>query len=122
MNATCEITHGTTGGGWTPGGGGTAGTPVVTYTGPCRVQYDATAPRDTDAADQLTTEQTVLVAIPRGADAQREDARVRITAVDSNGPSSLVGRLFVVRSVNRSSLGWEQDLTCVDDTDNQPGV
>jgi hypothetical protein len=122
MNAECAITFGQAGGGWDPTNGSTAGTPLATYTGPCRVQYTGTGTRETDAADQLVAEQAVLVALPRAAGPQSEGARVRVTYVDANGPTRLIGRLLTVRSVNRSSLAWEQDLTCTDDADNQPAA
>lgn len=119
MGATCEITNGSTGGGWDPVNGATPSTPIVTYTGPCRVQYEPTAPRDADAADQAVIVRTVLVALPRAADRQQPGARVRITAVDANGHAALVGRTFTVEAANTSSLSWEQDLTCTEDATNQ---
>ncbi len=122
MGATCEITHGGTPSDWDPKIGPTPGTPAVTYSGPCRIQYAATDPRDTDAADQSVTERVVLVVLPRSAATQPEGARVRITAVDTNGLAALLGRVLTVRSVGRSSLAFEQDLTCTDDQDNQPEV
>ena len=119
MNATCVITHGTAGG-WDPVTGPTAGTPSTTYTGPCRVQYAGTAPREADAAGELVTTRTVLVVLPRDLDGvpvpvQPSSARVTVTAVDENGPTGLVGQVLTVGAVNLSSLAWEQDLTCTDD-------
>lgn len=120
MNATCVITHGHTGGGWDPTTGPTPGTPTTTYTGPCRVQYAGTAPREADAAGELVTTRSVLVVIPRDLDGvpvpvQSSGARVKITAVDANGPVGLIGQTLTVGAVNLSSLAWEQDLTCTDD-------
>lgn len=120
MNATCEITHGATGGGWDPATGPTSGTPTVTYTGRCRVAYDSTQPRDTDAADQVITIRTVNVALPAGSAPQGPGARLRVTAVDANGPAGMVGRVLTVEAVAYPSQTVDQNLTCTDDQDNQP--
>jgi hypothetical protein len=122
MNATCTITYGGTGGGWDPTTGPTPSIPTVAYAGPCRVQSTGTANREADAADQLIAQQDVLVVLPRAAAEQSVGARVKVTAVDPNGPAWLTDRVLAVRSVNRSSLAWEQDLTCTDDADNQPAA
>jgi len=122
MNAACEITHGSTGGGWNPATGPTPGTPTVTYTGRCRVVYESTQPRDADAADQAVTSLTVGVALPAGSAPQSKGARVRITAVDANGPAGLVGRVLTVAAVAYPSQALDQNLTCTDDSANQPGV
>lgn len=120
MNATCVITHGQTGGGWDPATGPTTGTPIVTYTGPCRVGYGTREPRQVDAAGQHVTTRTVTVSIPRDhqgvpVPAQTVGARVTVTGVDANGPAALVGQVLVVTAVALPSLAWQQDLTCVDD-------
>lgn len=120
MNATCEITHGSTGGGWSSTTGPTPGTPTVTYTGRCRVAYESTQPRDTDAADQAVTIRTVNIALPAGSPAQTPGARVRITAVDTNGPAALVGRVLTLDAVAYPSQAVDQNLTCTDDQANQP--
>lgn len=120
MNASCEITHGSTGGGWSPTTGATPGTPTVTYTGRCRVAYESTQARDADAADQAITILTVGVALPPGSAPQSKGARVRITSVDANGPTALVGRVFTVDAVAYPSLALDQGLTCTDDSENQP--
>lgn len=122
MGAACLITHGVTGSDWDPTTGPVIGELRVVFKGPCRVQYATTVPRHGDAAGQLITERTVLVALPRSAPTVTDGARVYITAVDDDGATHLVGRVLTVQSVNRSSLSWEQDLTCTDDHDNQPGV
>ncbi|RHA38736.1 DUF6093 family protein [Cellulomonas rhizosphaerae] len=122
MNATCSITHGGTGGDWDPELGATPGTPTVTYTGRCSVDYAATQARDADAADQTITSRSVLVGLPRSAAAQANGARVKITAVDGNGPHALVGRVLTVGSVAADSLTFEQLLECTDDQANQPEV
>lgn len=119
MNATCTITNGAEGGGWEPDTGPSEGTPTQTYTGRCLVQYEQTLPRRADAADQPTSTRTVLVALPAGSTGQEAGARVKITAVDSNGPLELVGRTFTVQAVSPSSLGFQQNLTCWDDQSNQ---
>lgn len=122
MNATCTITHASTGGGWDPVTGPAAATPAVTYTGPCRVTYRDARGGDGDAADQSTSILPVLVALPLTALPQQVGARITITAVDANGPVGLAGRTLTVRDVGNSSLTFEQDLTCTDDQTNQPGV
>lgn len=119
MNASCTITFGGTAGDWQPGVGATPGTSPTTYTGPCRVQYASTVPRNADAADQTTTERTVLVVLPRGSAKQSAGARVTITAVDANGPAALVDRVLSVGAVGFSSIAFEQDLACTDDQANQ---
>lgn len=122
MNATCTITYGGTAGGWDPGTGPTTGTPVMAYTGPCRVTYRDSQDNEADAADQRTSVAPVLVALPLTSLPQARGARVKITAVDANGPASLVGRVFAVETVSHSSITLEQDLACADDQTNQPGV
>lgn len=122
MNATCTIS--TSGeGGWDPIAGPTLpGATIVTYTGRCRVTYLDNQPVEGDAAGQATTVRTVLVALPRDAAPQTIGARVTVTAVDTNGPSTLTGRAMTVRSTEYSSHALEQNLTCIDDQTNQPGA
>lgn len=122
MNATCTITVGVTAGDWQPDTGPTPGTTATTYTGPCRVEYASTQPQAADAADQSITERLVFVELPATAAAQRHGARVKITAVDANGPAALVNRVLTVGSIDLSSHTFEQVLTCTDDQANQSGV
>lgn len=122
MNAECEITRGGTAGGWNPDTGPTAGTPARTYTGLCRVTYRDSQSGEADAADQQTSTAPVTIALPLDSPAQARGARVKITAVDANGPASLVGRVFTVETISHSSITLEQLLACTDDQTNQPGV
>ena len=119
-NAACNVEDGHTGGGWDPVDGATPSVPNVTYTGRCRVRYDAAQPRVADAADQPIGTRVVTVALPR--DSVRDlspNARVRITTVDANGPQRLVGRVLAIEAVAYTSHAVEQLLTCRDDQANQ---
>lgn len=121
-NASCVVEDGTTGGGWDPTTGATPGTPIVVHAGRCRVTYEPTQPRLGDAADQAITTRVVTVALPRDSVHGLSDAaRVRITAVDTNGPTSLIGRVLTVEAAAYTSHAVEQLLTCRDDQSNQPG-
>lgn len=122
MNATITVTHGTTGGGWSPTDGPLPEVPIVRYTGRARLTYETTQGRDADAVGQEVTTRTVTVAIPRDVDVQQHLARVTVSAVDANGPAWLVGRVLTVQSLGRSSHAWEQILECLDDLTNQPGA
>ncbi len=122
MGATCRITVGGEGG-WTPEAGPTPGVPVILYDGRCRVQAEPTNEAQHDAAGQLVTTQTYLVAIPADSPAVPvgdQGAKVEILTVDDNGDADLVGRVFTVTGARYSSLRWERDLTCTDDQTNQP--
>lgn len=100
--------------------GPTPTTPTTLHEGPCRVQYQAQQAGLGVNADQATVDRRVLIVVAREW-AVPDDAQIIITAVDSNGPASLVGRRFTVTASQPSSLAAEQDLTCVDDRTNQPG-
>lgn len=105
---------------WDPITGATDGTPVVVWTGPARVQQQATAPAARDAAGQLVIATTYLVVIPQDAPTPAVDTTtVVVTAVDANGDPDVVGRRLIVRSVETGSLTWERDLTCEYDQTNQ---
>ena len=121
MGATCTITTGGAGG-WDPDTGPTPGTPTTLYTGRCRVQAQANAAAERDAADQLVTVSTYLVALPAscpGVPVGDQGAKVTITAMDANGDQALIGAVLTVQSNPTASLRWERDLTCTLDQTNQ---
>lgn len=121
MGATCTITTGGAGG-WDPDAGETDGTPTTHYTGRCRVQAQANAAAERDAADQLVTVSTYLVALPAscpGVPVGDKGAKVTITAMDANGDQELIGAVLTVQSNPTASLRWERDLTCTLDQTNQ---
>lgn len=122
MGATCTITTGGAGG-WTPGGGIEApGDPTTLYTGRCRVQSQANAAAERDAAGQLVTVATYLVALPAtcpGVPVGDQGAKVTITTMDANGDQALIGKVLTVQSNPTASLRWERDLTCTLDQTNQ---
>ncbi len=119
MNALVTIEFGGTEPTWSSGGVSTEGEAAVTYTGPARITYVPAQAREADAADQEVALRRVDVALPREASPQQVDARVRVDAVNGNGPAWLVGRVLTVASLGRSSHAWEQLLECVDDLANQ---
>ncbi|PZR55227.1 hypothetical protein DNL40_02330 [Xylanimonas oleitrophica] len=121
MNAVVTITQGSTGGGWDPVTGPRPSIPIQTYTGPARITYQALDAGIRDAAGQDVTVREVTVALPRPAAAQAIGARIRVDAVDANGPTALVGREYTVTSAPYSSHALEHVLTAVDEQNNQPG-
>lgn len=122
MGATCTIATGGAGG-WDPTTGPTTtGMPTTLYTGPCRVQAQANAASERDAAGQLVTVSTYLVALPAsspGVPVGDQGAKVTITAMDANGDQALIGKVLTVQSNPTASLRWERDLTCTLDQTNQ---
>ncbi|ACZ29572.1 hypothetical protein Xcel_0533 [Xylanimonas cellulosilytica DSM 15894] len=120
MNATVTVTDGTTGGGWDPVTGPIPDAPVVVYTGKARVAYKPVRAEDRDAAGQRVTVRDVTVAVDRDACPElATTARVKVTAVDANGPAALAGRTLAVQSTAWPSHALEQVITCTDDQTNQ---
>jgi len=107
---------------WTFDGGLTDGAPDVLWNGRARIQQLANQASLTDAADQLIVPNLYLVVIPKDAPQPTADVtRVKVTAVDSNGDPSLVGKVLTVLSVETGTHTWERDLTCILDQTNQTG-
>jgi hypothetical protein len=106
---------------WTPEDGFTPATPVVTWSGRARIQANANAPAQPLTGDQNVTTTTYLIVIPRTApQPDIEKVRVVVTAVDPNGDFSLVGKRFIIQSVETGTQVWERDLTCqLDETNNE---
>ena len=119
QNARVSVIVGETAGGWTPGSGATPGQPVYGYQGPARVVYSLSQTQEGDAAGQDLYAQEVVVALPRTAGKAENALRVRVDAVDANGPQALVRRVLVVRSSLFSSYTMEQLVFCIDDQSNQ---
>lgn len=116
-SATVELRHA----GGTPGtfdretGKWTGGTSITPYfTGPARVQILPGAEQEAIAGEQEVT--TLGYAVMLGhalAEMQLTDL-AKVTAVDSNGDTWLVGRELTVTSIESGSLHWERRLLCTD--------
>ena len=119
QNARVSVIIGETDGGWAPGTGVIPGQVVYGYRGPARLVYSMSQTQEGDAAGQDIYTQEVTVALPRTAGMVENALRVRVDAVDANGPQALVGRVLVVLSSLFSSYTMEQLIFCRDDQANQ---
>lgn len=105
---------------WTPEDGFIPATPTVLWTGPARIQENANAPQATNSTDQDVIVTTYLIVIPKLAPRpDTEKVRVVVVGVGDNGDPSLVGKRFIIRSVETGTHTWERDLTCQLDETNQ---
>jgi hypothetical protein len=111
MNAACTISRDGDGD-WDPTTGPTSGTPTVTYAGPCRIGASGVVVRTVDAADQQVALDVIPLTLPLSAPVQTAGARVHITAVDSNGPASLVGLDLIIEQAPSASIAVEQAYAC----------
>lgn len=119
QNASVSLIVGESEGGWTPETGPIPGGPVYGYQGRARVVYATTQTKEGDGAGQDLYTQEVTVALPRSAGRAENASRIRVDAVDANGPQALVGRVLQVRSSLFSSYTMEQLVFCIDDQSNQ---
>ena len=119
QNARVSVIIGETDGGWAPGTGVIPGQTEYGYQGPARLVYSMSQTQEGDAAGQDIYTQEVTVALPRTAGMVENALRVRVDAVDANGPQALVGRVLVVLSSLFSSYTMEQLIFCRDDQANQ---
>lgn len=111
MTAQIEFTKPGTGSGTRNDADGSYTPPTrpVVWAGRCRVQADF-RPRPQDLADQSTSVQRYLVAIPASATGVKYAHQGRITKCD-NDPAS-VGRVLFVESITIASERFERDLVC----------
>jgi hypothetical protein len=87
----------------------------VIYTGPCRIQAQASAVLDAQAAGQEVTSRTYLVAIRHDAPEVRAGESGDVFIADEASDPYLVGRPMRIVDIQLGSLRWERDLICRDD-------
>lgn len=87
------------------------------YTGAARIQVvPIFGGGDAVSGGQEVTTVAYLVAVRLAESNQwKVDDLVKMTAVDANGDTTLVGRELTVTGMARGSLAWERDLVCTDD-------
>lgn len=91
------------------------------YTGTARIQSLAGTGGEVDrlVAEQQVSTMDYAVTLNSAVTGVQLGHLVRITAVDDNGDTTLVGRDLTVEAVLRGSLHWERRLLCTDDLETQ---
>lgn len=89
------------------------------YTGAARVQILNPAEQERLAGEQEVSTLRYSVTLDHEVTGVQLDDLCRVTVVDDNGDTELVGRDLVVESIERGSLHWERRLVCTDNLETQ---
>jgi hypothetical protein len=116
--ATVTVTRAAAGGTWDASTGTvTGGDSSTIHAGTARIQALLRQPTSPDAAGQTISARDYLVVVNDITVDIRKGDRVH---VDTSEDPNLTGRDLTVDEVQRGSLVWERDLTCVLDAANTP--
>lgn len=89
------------------------------YTGAARVQVLSPTEQESLAGEQEVSTLRYSVTLDHEVTGVQLDDLLRITEVDDNGDTTLVGRDLAVESIERGSLHWERRLLCSDNLETQ---
>lgn len=97
-----------------PETGSTSQPTTTVYSGPCRIQEHQISAHEADAAAQRITTHAYQVSGPVEMNLELDD----VGTVDASNDPTLVGRPLRVTDIQRGSLLFQRDVTCIDDLED----